>query len=415
MKKTGIMLFILILLLTMFGCGRKEEQPAEETQKAENSEEVSSEDISSELVESEPENSETVEKEHDDIEIVGIEIGSDSESSAEPEEDTQVIAEKETAGEDTLEGMWYGWDTAGNLLALYIETSPETGSFRMESYGGIKFYKYNIRRGGPAEIPEGAQSYSGTTGGLNLQIGEHFITAANCEMNIQADGTLLYREYVVDREDASVIQYEAEWIFYRNLPWTQTYDGKLNGLWYAGYEDDYTYMIMSPDGYFTLVVEEEIAKGSYTLEGQDLTLTAEWIDGEEVSGDDFVLTLFLTEDGSIAKSESQVEEPGTYHLMTGSLSAAYAAGEDYSIRFREDGTFYFKYMEDELERCITGFYTVEEENVTLYGLFDSFKSVKLEEDWQIFAEGTLQGDTGMVLDIHNSAIAEEPVQFEMLK
>lgn len=376
MKKCMVFFLVAVLILTITACESKKEtdgNPFENLGKIEESQEENIEEEST--VESEDETSEETES----------------------VEDSEAAMQLESYTEEEFLGTWYAWDTNGNLLTLRIDYNETAAGnepfFVLNSYNDIA---PESRRGiwmptDYSTIPEEVDkttipSYQFMINTKNgVENGQENLTTVN--VLVYNDGTLHYKEMEFKIDPGTGVPTpieETEWIFQKTLPWSGTYEETLDGVWLAQHEEEVAFFIMNSNGQFILQQEEAQVFGTYTLNGENLTITAHTAEGEAVSSDAAVKEVYL-KDGMIQGDQ----EEAPFVLLEGGITGSYIAENGYHLEFHENGTFYLSSGNNQT----AGIYTTDGENVTMYSLFGGGYTQS-----GFFASGTVTADSADLIN-----------------
>ena len=381
MNKCMVFFLVAVLILTITACESKKEadgNPFENLGKIEESQEENIEEEST--VESEDETSEETES----------------------VEDSEAAMQLESYTEEELLGTWYAWDTNGNLLTLRIDYNETAAGnepfFVLNSYNDIApESRWGIwMETDYSTIPEEVDkttipSYQFMLYTINdadsMQVIDGITYTTSVIVIPYNDGTLHYKEmkFSIDPETGvPTPSEEIEWIFQKTLPWSGTYEETLDGIWLAQHEEEVAFFIMNSNGQFILQQEEAQVFGIYTLNGENLTITAHTAEGEAVSSDEAAKEVYF-KDGVI--QGDQEEEP--FVLLEGGITGSYIAENGYHLEFHEDGTFYLSSGNNQT----AGIYTADGENVTMYSLFGGGYTQS-----GFFASGTVTADSADLIN-----------------
>lgn len=249
-----------------------------------------------------------------------------------------------------IAGCWYAVSDDGKIYMLSMSdrggAGEETLDFSMRVLSEKKFHYYGNVGLTPYTDENGKEktscmifigsingdSSSGELYAANFYENETFHVFPPCYLN----------------EEGEMVQYEGfDLLFTRQFPFPSpeknSDTGVLSGVWYTFYEDEYTVLMIQPDGKFLLCQEESFITGVSRLEGDTLSLTCEYIDGEPYTGSDATISTAVLENHDIDDGEFSLH--AVSGKQTGSWTAAVSdesSGEiTYHLDLEKNGSFRF--------------------------------------------------------------------------
>lgn len=157
----------------------------------------------------------------------------------------------------------------------------------------------------------------------------------------------VFPPYYMNEEGEIVQNEDLDLVFTRSFPFPSQErnraEGVLSGVWYTDYEEEYIFLMIQPDGQFLLWQEDSLVTGSSRLDGDALSLTCQYVDGEPYDEGDGVVSGFILDNNDLTFEDILL--PAVTGRQVGSWTAAVSSessGEiTYHLELSENGSFRF--------------------------------------------------------------------------